>query len=185
MHIFFGKTLKNVCFLRASCVVANHIRNQGVCIWNFCTDEGGGGVKSARLGVFSRTKREGFSGTTTYLIWILCLIFEFSAIFWRFVSGYLNKLILKVGLTKSSVCTLYQDCALTSVRSQNDWKVPRKLIHVTNISIDDVPVHTSFFKTSWVWPARHMVFPKIWFQPVELQFVSKFGFSRLNWHFFF
>jgi len=33
------------------------------------------------------------------------------------------------------VRTLYQDCALTSVRSQNDLKVPRKLIDVTNISI--------------------------------------------------
>ena len=42
-----------------------------------------------------------------------------------------NRLILKVGVTKS-VRTLYKDCALTSMRSQNDWKVPRKLIHVTN-----------------------------------------------------
>jgi len=33
------------------------------------------------------------------------------------------------------MCTLYQDCALTSVRSQNDLKFPRKLINVTNISI--------------------------------------------------
>jgi len=33
------------------------------------------------------------------------------------------------------VCTLYQDCTLTSVRSQNDFKVPRKLIDITNISI--------------------------------------------------
>ena len=31
--------------------------------------------------------------------------------------------------------TLYQDCALTSVGSQIDLKVPRKLINVTNISI--------------------------------------------------
>ena len=30
---------------------------------------------------------------------------------------------------------MYQDFALTSVRSQNVWKVPLKLMHVTNISI--------------------------------------------------
>jgi len=33
------------------------------------------------------------------------------------------------------VRTLYQYCSLTSVRSQNDLNVPRKLIDVTNISI--------------------------------------------------
>jgi len=35
----------------------------------------------------------------------------------------------------SIVNTLYQDCSLTSVRSQNYSKVPRKLIDVTYISI--------------------------------------------------
>jgi len=38
------------------------------------------------------------------------------------VSG--NRLILKVGLTKSLVSTVYQDYSLTSVRSQFDSKVP-------------------------------------------------------------
>ena len=33
------------------------------------------------------------------------------------------------------ISALYQDCALTSVSSHNDWKFPRKLIHVTNISM--------------------------------------------------
>jgi len=46
-----------------------------------------------------------------------------------------NRLILKVGLTNSQASTLYQDCSLTSVRSQNDLKVPRKLINIMNISI--------------------------------------------------
>ena len=47
------------------------------------------------------------------------------------------------------------------------------------------PVHTKFFKTSWDWPARPMVFPKIWVQPVELQSLSKFEISRLNSNVFF
>jgi len=46
-----------------------------------------------------------------------------------------KRLIMRVRLTKSEVRSLYQDCALTSVSSRNDWKVPRKLLHVTNNSM--------------------------------------------------
>jgi len=41
------------------------------------------------------------------------------------------RLISKVGLTNSYMSTLYQDCSPTTVRSQNDLKVPRKLNDVT------------------------------------------------------
>jgi len=48
---------------------------------------GGGQVKS--VGSFSRTKREGFSGTKICLTWILSVIFEYSATF-RLFGTYLN-----------------------------------------------------------------------------------------------
>ena len=66
--------------------------------------------------------------STLLLIW--CQQFETNL-----RDNWLYRLILKDGLTNSWVSTLYQDCSLTSVRSQNDLKVPRKLIDVTNISI--------------------------------------------------
>jgi len=48
---------------------------------------GGGEVKS--VGSFSRTKREGFSGTKFCLVWICSVIFEFSATF-RLFGTYLH-----------------------------------------------------------------------------------------------
>jgi hypothetical protein len=100
---------------------------------------------------------------------------------------------------------LYQDCSLTSVRSQNDLKVPRKLIHVTNISIrgarqaeglgaavrhsQHARAHTesclnhflmSFFR---VQPTQFFFF-KTWVHPTEPNFFPKFEFSWLKPNFF-
>jgi len=57
---------------------------QGVGILIFPTNPGGGGVvQTAGFGSFPRTKREIFSGTFIHLF-ILCVIFEFSAISYQF-----------------------------------------------------------------------------------------------------
>ena len=98
------------------------------------------------------------------LSWIICVEFAISfnihhafgvfLFFFGFESTWvsLHRLILKVGLTKSQVRTLYQDCALTSVTSQNDWKVPRKLIHVTNILIStENQISKSVYWWFWFW----------------------------------
>jgi len=66
---------------------------------------------------------------TRGLLLVLLLLYYYDQSF------HYNRMILRVRMIKSSVRTLYQNFALTSVRSQNDWKVPRKLIHVTIISI--------------------------------------------------
>jgi len=62
------------------------------------------------------------------------------------VSG--NRLILKVGLTKSLVSTVYQDYSLTSVMSQIDLKVPQQVFEVPNcpnISISMETLKISLF----------------------------------------
>jgi len=66
------------------------------------------------------------------------------------------------------VRTLYQDCALTSVRSPNDLKVPHKLINVTNISIStENPISKSVYwnRAKRVFKKSVVVFPpdtKFW-----------------------
>jgi len=79
---------------------------------------------------------------------------SFGVPFDRILRFQLNRLIVKVGWTNSWVSTLYQDCSLPSVRSQNDSKVPRKLVDVTNISISPEnrisnSVYWSLFNGTW------------------------------------
>jgi len=48
------------------------------------------GSKQSWVGSFPRTKREVYSVTKIYLIWILSVIFEFSATLWLFATKYLS-----------------------------------------------------------------------------------------------
>jgi len=50
---------------------------------------GGWGWSNSWVGSFSRTKQEVHSGTKIYLIWILSVIFEFSATIWLLGTKYL------------------------------------------------------------------------------------------------
>jgi len=85
---------------------ARSLSTRGVSILTFL-HRGGGERGSNQLGLeFSSYKREVFSGTKIYLIWILCVIFEFSAICWLLGTKYLNfgANILILGSKRSKSC---------------------------------------------------------------------------------